>query len=1004
MVEKDEGVRAYFVDPVKYGYDVISGTLHLGLLYAEEETESGWVRIKAYDSEHDCSYAEAEIYVGCQACEQANSSYCEYIPGGLFVSLSSVDIRLGLGKTSEGRSAGELLLRADAMSPDLATPAALEFNTLAANVQGVYDAAGLRQVIAPETFVDIAALDGYSYEVRFYLPEAQGAQANDGLYAVSGDPIAVLRIENPDASDEIYNRLRVTEIRDGQSYISDYEWDEDAGAWSLSKGGGLRVEEKSCEYPSDGLRTETHVISNSGGAIASKTETTFQTFDWGESIVQEVVDPDGEALTTVTDYYIEPDDEGSYGKVKSRQNPDGSWVVYVYDSKGRVIEERRPWLDSDFDTTGRTIYYDYTPVDEDDAREFRDVTSPRTITEEINGIVTSKTFYAYLAACSGNRIVITERAASQSAEYGDPGNIRTTSEYYEKNPGALTSDKIKTSQSSDGLMTTYEYVYGDYVEGLNPGDGVFTEGSGDYRPHHGHPGHDGSSRGDRQQNHPEPVHCKFRGRYALQRNPGPLTDRPTRPSSGPSTPTTNWAGPSRTDNSDGTYTETHWSCCAVESQTGADGVSTWYTLDDLKRPYMVTREGLNGDVTTTKTMDALGRTLSTTTEAGSLSQASSTIYDTAGRIASSTNQAGLTTTYVYENAGRTQTVTQPGGATRTTTRHLDGRSVSATGTAVTPQYYEYGVEDDGTQWTKVYTGSTGSAMWSKSYTDFLGRTIKTEQPAFGGGTLVAENFYDEHGRLIRSSAPGRADSLYVYDELGNQKWSGLDVDGDGELTAASMDRLTESSSEYALISGDWWRESKQIIYAEANSAEQTETGASRSRLTGLGSGLVGESVSIDMHGNETASITTLDRDAHTQTREVDYPDSDVNAIAVSEYGLTTSSTDKTGLTYTFEYDAFGRRFLSRDPRIGESRTFYDDKGRVESIQDAAGNTSRFYYDAETGRKIADENALGPFRPVRIQHQGATGPSVGRRNLSRGIWVRRIRPRDKHENLPVRRGF
>jgi RHS repeat-associated protein len=598
-------------------------------------------------------------------------------------------------------------------------------------------------------------------------------------------------------------------------------------------------------------------------------------------------------------------------------------------------------------------------VDEDDAREFRDVTSPRTITEEINGIVTSKTFYAYNQTLFGDRIVITERAASQDAEYGDPGNIRTTSEYYEENPGALTSDKIKTSQSSDGLMTTYEYVYGDYVEGLNPGDGVFTEGSGSYVRTLVTQG---------TVDNPEGIANKTTRSVSIANSVGNTLYSASQVFDGSAYQTIQWTEYSydelgravRTDNSDGTYTETHWSCCAVESQTDATGVSTYYTLDDLKRPYMVTREGLNGDVTTTKTMDALGRTLSTTTEAGSLSQASSTIYDTAGRVASSTNQAGLVTTYAYENAGRTQTVTQPGGATRTTTRHLDGRTISTTGTAVTPQYYEYGVEDDGIQWTKVYTGSAGSAMWSKSYTDFLGRTIKTERPAFGGGTLVAENFYDEHGRLIRSSAPGRADSLYVYDELGNQTWSGLDVDGDGELTAASMDRLTESASEYAYISGDWWQESKQIIYAEANSAEQTETGVSRSRLTGLGAGLVGESVNIDMHGNQTTSLTTLDRDAHTQTREVDYPDSTINAISTSEYGLTVSSTDKTGLTYTFDYDAFGRRISATDPRTGTSTTHYDEDGRVDYVQDADGNTSRFYYDAETGRKIADENALGHF--------------------------------------------
>ena len=49
----------------------------------------------------------------------------------------------------------------------------------------------------------------------------------------------------------------------------------------------------------------------------------------------------------------------------------------------------------------------------------------------------------------------------------------------------------------------------------------------------------------------------------------------------------------------------------------------------------------------------------------------------------------------------------------------------------------------------TYEGTNGlaSARWSRSETDFLGRTIAESRPGFGGLILVTSNLYDSAGRL-----------------------------------------------------------------------------------------------------------------------------------------------------------------------------------------------------------------------------------------------------------------
>ncbi|MGA1795436.1 MAG: RHS repeat domain-containing protein [bacterium] len=345
--------------------------------------------------------------------------------------------------------------------------------------------------------------------------------------------------------------------------------------------------------------------------------------------------------------------------------------------------------------------------------------------------------------------------------------------------------------------------------------------------------------------------------------------------------------------------------------------------------------------------------------AGGLSLITTNVYDTSGRLLTSIDQAGLITSYSYDPDGLVTTVTRPGGATEVTTKYLDGRTKSVTGTGVIAQYYEYRINPDSSQWTKVYTGRENSPRWEKTITDMLGRTVRVERPGFQSiGIEAEESTYDTKGQLIKTTASGLADTLYEYDEIGNQIRSGLDVNANGSLDLDANDRIAESKTYYTVIGGVVWEETVQHVYVKESDANAAITGIRRTRLTGLGPGTNTEEViSIDIHGNQTITRVVIDHNHKTETRIMDYPDSSTNEVSVSVNGLLIFSQSKTGVDTTYVYDALGRQTGITDPRIGTTITHYNSKGQVDYVEDPAGNRTRYEYDPTTGQKTAEIDAL-----------------------------------------------
>jgi len=906
-------------------------------------------------------HKEYKIWVGCEKC---SGSQCDQIGEG-DPELESIKASFSLGRTGDGRRAGSILLLADSIDPLNSSPSILQYNSFNSDSVVLRDGDTLRQIVAPEGFVDIVTADAYSFHIDFYAPEDRGPKNGDFYEPASGaQPFVTWTIENPDASPTVYNRLRLTKERGGEQTVYDYRWDDSAQTWSLSKGGGLQIISKREQIISGG-RVTVETIKNNLDEIASVTQTVWHTFPWGEEIITKINDPDNHALNAVFQYYETAGADG-YSLLKSELNPDGSWVKYEYDAGGRKTAVIKSWLDAPITAAAgeaRAILYDYEPLDGADSDLPEDTVRPRQVIEKIQGVITAKTFYLYAKdAVTGKRTEITEQAVRPDAVWGDADNMRTVTVTYPHTFTTPESGKTESVTWPDNRKDSYAYEYGTYTPaGAVPGN--FVPGSGeDLRTIITH----GTAVA------PQGIAFKTIRKITVTGKLGDTFFEETQVYTGSGYEQINWtvrqydaAGHEiGIYQSSGAVTETAWNCCNKDSETDSRGTATEFIeYDALGRLKTSVKTGHNGtaDITTDRTFDAMGRTLSQSVSGGSLSLSAFSLYDTAGRLEYATDQAGLTTSYQYSTDTLIETVTRPGGATEIKERYPDGRLKSVTGTGVIPRYYTYGVDPDSARWTEIHTGSPASPLWEKSVTDMAGRVVRTEKPGFSG-TEVTVIFYDDLGREIKTVAPGRAASLRTYDEISRPLLTGLDTDDNGLLEPNSADRIQKTVTAYVNTDSFWHLETVQSICAADSDPAFTITGKTRKRLTGLGDGgLVSESVTVDIHGKETVSRTLINRTDKQETRIVTHPDAAVQTMTVTENGQLQSARSKSGVSVTFGYDDLGRKISSTDPRTGTSSVSYNAQGRIEYEEDPAGNRTGYGYHPATGRRISVTDALGKAR-------------------------------------------
>ncbi len=210
---------------------------------------------------------EIPLNVGCGCSSSENTCTLD----GKY-NLSSIDVTLDLGRTKRGKSAGSLQLKADKISADNSTPKKLKVFTVESTTETLYSSNNiLRQVVTPEIFVDITPVDDYRYDIKYYTLADKGPKVG-GFYQIAGAaiPLKTWRIENPDLSSAVYNRLKITETQNSIVKTYEYIWDQSLGQWQLKNGGGLQ-NENLLEQTINGNRVVTKTLTDNAGVVAAKT-------------------------------------------------------------------------------------------------------------------------------------------------------------------------------------------------------------------------------------------------------------------------------------------------------------------------------------------------------------------------------------------------------------------------------------------------------------------------------------------------------------------------------------------------------------------------------------------------------------------------------------------------------------------------------------------------------------------------------------------------------------
>lgn len=839
---------------------------------------------------------------------------------------AAAKVSFSLGQATNGFGADPLQLFATQPTLAMATPAGLNLSTNNPELEVIMVNGSVRQVTSPQVFIDIVTNNIFNYEIRYYYRSQRGLLSS-GLYGVSGSPFVIWKVENPDASTNTYNRLRLTETRGTDAKVYDYSYtgSTNTDVWKLDYPGGLREDEMGStviptnSYPNASYtRYVTNVIRVPGGATQYKTLQMYKFFgDEGagfEAIAQETIDPDNNPKTTTYSYYDTSGKVplGSLKPLKLVTHPDGSWEYYSgYDSLLRPGQVYSSFGDCPAPTGSpdsslcRYTWISYYPLSsDDDGTRFANV--PRqTQTFIKNNLVSGN----YMVSLPDRRFDV--QGADPYASWDAATNLLTTTIYY---TNGVNNGKVKSVQNPDGTMALYEY-------------GIATDGSWTNIVSTGAPNTGGTAivDGTKSVTIYGPV-----GQMISQTEADIASGIVTMQDVYGNYDSLN--RPQQVTHLDGTTDQTQYACCGVDNTTDRDGVITQFLYDQMKR--QVGSRRLN--ITTTNILDAVGRTLQTIRIGSDNSKItnSQSSFSLAGEVLTQTNALSGVTSYIHttnsSTGARVEITVNPDGGTATNLYYIDGSTKQVSGTSVHGSRYQYdsGWEFQTTVEIKLNTNYTDTAETVTNYSDALGRSYRNAYS--GGGTN--QSFYNNKGQLWKTVDPDGVVTLYQYNAKGEQEYVATDMDRDDSIGLSGTDRITRTVTDVTTDGGYGVRRTRTYGWLVNGSSTSTLLSTAETSFDGLRSWQTQyRDVSTPVTSQSGMVFSTGGYRYFTNTA----PD---GSYSLSTYlnGRLVSVTSKDSAgnqlsSVSYAYDAHGRQYSSTDARNGDTIYIYNNADRIASV-------------------------------------------------------------------------
>ncbi len=877
-----------------------------------------------------------------------NAEECARRPAGQSSSANhSVDQEFSLGKSADGTSAGILTVSAPEVFPELYTPGTLQLiGGDQPDVEVIRIGDVLRQVNAPEALADIVTLSSSSYEIRFYLPSQVGVLTN-GVHALTGQPYAVHRVDNPGGT----NQIRFTEIRGSQQKVTIYTYDSGTGTMTMSEGNGLRIDAFQ-KVVAGSTTTETRTIRNAANQAVSVVRETKTTYPFGSVVTQRTLDPAGANLSSNYTYYTDAvNDGGGYGQIKLAVEPSGRWTRYAYDAQGRTISIVSQFLDTasnsadNLNRASTTTYGTIPDQDGDNVPEELITTVKSLLGQEVSRYY--EVTYSNLGTAYGADMRTTRhiQCIAPGAAWNASTNLVTIRRTIQS--GAWFG-KIIDERRPDGTMTTHTYAQDasnltvtTYIGAANAAGTAVVEGR-------------------------RTVYVQTLLGKAVSSN---TYDYPanTLVASELVSQTDSLGRPTRIEYLDGTFEVRSYACCGLDMVIDRQGITTNYLYNELGQVDRETRAGIAQE----RTLDPSGRLLSTKRIGTDNSEiiTRSQNFDLAGRLLWSRDALNRQTSYseVTDGNGHTiRTTTNPDGGTAISTYAKDGSLLSVTGTGAAQRLtYEYGVDADGIYTKEIHVGPNNETTeWVKTYTDFLGRPYKR---VYADGA-VETSYYNSAGQLERQVDADGVTTLFAYNGKGEQETTAVDLNGNNTIDY-TVDRITRTRTDVA-TRGTYTVERATTESWETDGQETpiivavTETAVDALRSWQTNRGLLTSTVTtLNGSGGRTTVTTAPDGTTTTQT----FADDRLSSLVTSHTALGSLASA------TYSYDAHGRlanssQLSSLNTQLVTSYTYFNDD-QIQSVTTPDPDTTRT--GAGYGPQVTTFDYDGAGRQSQVTQPDAT---------------------------------